>query len=79
MSEVADALKKIVAEHLGCDGSKVTPDATFIAELGVDSLEAIELLLSFERVFDVEISDEAAVKMITLRDAIDYIEQQQMA
>jgi acyl carrier protein len=79
MSEVADAVKKIVADHLNVDASRVTPEATFIDELGADSLDAIELLMIFERVFSVDIPEEVAVEIITVKDAIDYIERRRAA
>jgi acyl carrier protein len=79
MSEVADAVRQIVAERLGVDASMVSSDATFIGDLGADSLDAIELLMTFEETFNVDIPEEAALEIITVKDAIDYIEKQQAA
>jgi acyl carrier protein len=79
MSEVADAVRQIVAERLSVDASMVSPDATFIGDLGADSLDAIELLMTFEETFNVDIPEEAALEIITVKDAIDYIEKQQAA
>jgi acyl carrier protein len=74
MSETADRVKKIVVEHLGVEGDKVTEDASFIDDLGADSLDIVELVMAFEEEFGVEIPDDAAEKISTVRDAIDYIE-----
>ena len=75
MSETADRVKKIVVEHLGVEEDKVTPDASFIDDLGADSLDIVELVMAFEEEFGVEIPDDAAEKISTVKDAIDYIEQ----
>ena len=74
MSETADRVKKIVVEHLGVEGEKVTEEASFIDDLGADSLDIVELVMAFEEEFGVEIPDDAAEKITTVRDAIDYIE-----
>jgi acyl carrier protein len=74
MSETADRVKKIVVEHLGVEGDKVTEDASFIDDLGADSLDIVELVMAFEEEFAVEIPDDAAEKITTVKDAIDYIE-----
>ena len=74
MSETADRVKKIVVEHLGVEGDKVTEDASFIDDLGADSLDIVELVMAFEEEFGVEIPDDAAEKITTVKDAIDYIE-----
>ncbi|HEX8642731.1 MAG TPA: acyl carrier protein [Allosphingosinicella sp.] len=74
MSETADRVKKIVVEHLGVEGDKVTEDASFIDDLGADSLDIVELVMAFEEEFSVEIPDDAAEKITTVKDAIDYIE-----
>jgi acyl carrier protein len=79
MNEVAGAVKKIVAEHLSVDASRVSPEASFTDDLGADSLDTVKLVLAFEDTFNVEIPEEAAVKIITVKDAIDYIEKQQVA
>jgi len=74
MSETADRVKKIVVEHLGVEGEKVTEDASFIDDLGADSLDIVELVMAFEEEFGVEIPDDAAEKISTVRDAISYID-----
>ncbi|EHH69442.1 acyl carrier protein [Gluconobacter morbifer G707] len=79
MSDIADKVKKIVVEHLGVDESKVTPDASFIDDLGADSLDTVELVMAFEEAFSVEIPEDAAEKIATVKDAIDYIEKQKAA
>ena len=76
MSEVADKIKQIVVEHLGVDPLKVTPEASFIDDLGADSLDTVELVMAFEEAFNVEIPEDAAEKIATVKDAIDYIEKQ---
>jgi len=75
MSETADRVKKIVVEHLGVEQDKVTEDASFIDDLGADSLDIVELVMAFEEEFGVEIPDDAAEKITTVRDAIDYIDK----
>ena len=75
MSETADRVKKIVVEHLGVEADKVTEEASFIDDLGADSLDIVELVMAFEEEFNVEIPDDAAEKITTVKDAIDYIEQ----
>jgi acyl carrier protein len=75
MSETADRVKKIVVEHLGVEPDKVTEDASFIDDLGADSLDIVELVMAFEEEFGVEIPDDAAEKITTVHDAIDYIDQ----
>jgi acyl carrier protein len=76
MSEIADKIKRIVVEHLGVDESKVTPEASFIDDLGADSLDTVELVMAFEEEFNVEIPEDAAEKIATVKHAIDYIEKQ---
>ena len=73
MSDTPDRVKKIVVEHLGVEEDKVTPDASFIDDLGADSLDIVELVMAFEEEFGVEIPDDAAEKITTVKDAIDYI------
>ena len=75
MSETADRVKKIVFEHLGVEAEKVTEEASFIDDLGADSLDIVELVMAFEEEFGVEIPDDAAEKITTVKDAIDYIDQ----
>ena len=74
MSETADRVKKIVVEHLGAEADKVTEDASFIDDLGADSLDIVELVMAFEEEFGVEIPDDAAEKITTVKDAISYID-----
>ena len=75
MSEVADKVKKIIAEHLGIDDmSKITDDAKFIDDLGADSLDTVELVMAFEEAFDVEIPDDKAETILTVGVAISHLE-----
>ncbi|WGF90053.1 acyl carrier protein [Marinivivus vitaminiproducens] len=75
MSDTAERVKKIVVEHLGVDESKVHENASFVDDLGADSLDTVELVMAFEEEFGVEIPDEAAEKILTVQDAINYIDQ----
>ena len=75
MSDVAKRIKKIVVEHLDVDASKVTESASFIDDLGADSLDNVELVMAFEEEFGVEISDDAAQDIQTVGDAIKYVEK----
>lgn len=79
MSDVTERVKKIVIEHLGVDAAKVTENASFIDDLGADSLDTVELVMAFEEEFGVEIPDEAAEKIVTVKDAIDFINQKKAA
>lgn len=74
MSDTADRVKKIVIEHLGVEESKVTDNASFIEDLGADSLDTVELVMAFEEEFSCEIPDDAAEKIQTVQDAITFIE-----
>ena len=74
MSDVAERVKKIVVEHLGVEAEKVVDNANFIEDLGADSLDTVELVMAFEEEFGVEIPDDAAEKIATVQDAINYIE-----
>ena len=76
MSDVADRGKKIVLEHLGVEESKVVESASFIDDLGADSLDTVELVMAFEEEFGCEIPDEDAEKILTIKDAIDFINTQ---
>ena len=76
MSDVGERVKKIVIEHLGVEDSKVTENASFIDDLGADSLDTVELVMAFEEEFSCEIPDDAAEKILTIKDAIDFIESQ---
>ena len=73
MSDVENRVKKIVVEHLGIEEAKVVGSASFIDDLGADSLDTVELVMAFEEEFDCEIPDEAAEKIQTVKDAIDFI------
>ena len=75
MSDVGDRVKKIVVEHLGVDEGKVTDNASFIDDLGADSLDTVELVMAFEEEFGVEIPDDAAENILTIKDAISFIEE----
>jgi acyl carrier protein len=74
MSDVADRVRKIVLEHLGVDADKVVENASFIDDLGADSLDTVELVMAFEEEFGCEIPDDAAEKIMTVKDAITFIE-----
>ena len=74
MSDVAVKVKKIIVEHLGFDEAKVTEEASFIDDLGADSLDTVELVMAFEEEFGSEISDSEAEKILTVGDAIRFIE-----
>jgi len=74
MSDVAEKVKKIIVEHLGVDEAKVTDDASFIDDLGADSLDTVELVMAFEEEFGAEISDQEAEKILTVSDAVRFIE-----
>lgn len=73
MSDVADRIKKIVIEHLDCEADKVTEKASFIDDLGADSLDNVELVMAFEEEFSVEIPDDAAETIQTVGDAIAFV------
>ena len=75
MEPVADRVKKIIVDQLGVEEELVTPDASFVDDLGADSLDTVELVMAFEEEFGVEIPDDAAEKITTVKDAIDYIDQ----
>ena len=79
MSDIAERVKKIVVEHLGVDASKAVLEASFIDDLGADSLDTVELVMAFEEEFNIEIPDDAAEKILTLQDAVNYIGQNSKA
>lgn len=70
---VEDRVKKIIAEKLGVDISEVVPEASFVNDLGADSLDLVELIMTMEEEFEMEISDEDAEKLVTVKNAIDFI------
>ena len=74
MSEIEEQVKKIVVEHLGIDETKVTPEAKFIDDLGADSLDTVELVMAFEEQFGIEIPDDAAETILTVQNAVDFID-----
>jgi len=75
MSDTAERVKKIVVEHLNVDADKVTDNASFIEDLGADSLDTVELVMAFEEEFGIEIPDDAAESIVTVGDAVKYIEK----
>ena len=79
MSDTPDRVKKIVVEHLGVEPEKVTEEASFIDDLGADSLDIVELVMAFEEEFSVEVPDEDAEKLQTVGDVIKYIEERAKA
>ena len=75
MAAVDEKVKQIIVEQLGVDEAEVTPSASFVDDLGADSLDTVELVMAFEEAFDIEIPDEDAEKIRTVKDASDYIGQ----
>jgi len=73
--EIIEKVKQIISEQLGVEESEVTPNASFVDDLGADSLDTVELVMALEEQFDIEIPDEDAEKIRTVQDAIDYIEK----
>lgn len=74
MASIEDKVKEIIVEQLGVDASEVTPTAHFIDDLGADSLDIVELVMTFEESFEIEIPDEEAEKIQTVKDAVEYIQ-----
>ena len=74
MSDVADKVKKIIVDQLGANADDVKPEASFVEDLGADSLDLTELIMAMEEEFGVEIADEDAQKILKVQDAISYIE-----
>ena len=74
MSEIEEQVRKIVVDHLGIEQSKVTLESKFIDDLGADSLDTVELVMAFEEKFGIEIPDDAAETIVTVKDAKDFIE-----
>ena len=75
MSDITDRVKKIVVEHLNVDEGKVSDDASFIDDLGADSLDTVELVMAFEEEVDIEIPDDAAETIQTFGDAVKFINE----
>ena len=75
MAEIAEKVKNIIVDKLGVDGKEVTNEASFTNDLGADSLDTVELIMEFEEEFKISIPDEAAEKIITVGDAVSYLEQ----
>jgi acyl carrier protein len=73
--EMAEKVKQIISEQLGVDENEVTPSASFVDDLGADSLDQVELVMALEEAFEVEIPDEDAEKIRTVQDAIDYVDK----
>jgi acyl carrier protein len=76
MSEIAEKVKNIIVDKLGVDASEVTPEASFTNDLGADSLDTVELIMEFEKEFDISIPDEQAEEIQTVGDAISYLEKE---
>ncbi|MDF1817666.1 MAG: acyl carrier protein [Immundisolibacteraceae bacterium] len=74
MSSIEERVQKIVVEQLGVSDSEVTKDASFVDDLGADSLDTVELVMALEEEFDCEIADDAAEKITTVQEAVDYIQ-----
>ena len=74
MSDVAEKVKAIIVDKLGVDGSEVTNDASFTNDLGADSLDTVELIMEFEKEFDIQIPDDKAEAIATVGDAVSFIE-----
>ena len=79
MASVEERVKQIIVEQLGVDEAEVTPTASFVDDLGADSLDTVELVMAFEEAFGIEIPDEDAEKIATVQDAISYIEKHTQA
>ena len=75
MASVEERVKQIIVEQLGVDEGEVTPTASFVDDLGADSLDTVELVMAFEEAFGIEIPDEDAERIATVKDAVDYIEK----
>ena len=73
MSNIDERVRKIIAEQLGVEEVKVIPEASFVEDLGADSLDTVELVMALEEQFDTEIPDEDAQKILTVQNAIDYV------
>lgn len=78
-NNVSEKVQEIVVEHLGVEASQVKESASFIDDLGADSLDTVELVMAFEEEFDIEIPDEDAEKILTVKDAVSYIHEKSAA
>ena len=76
MSDIAEKVKKIIVDQLGVSAEEVKPEASFVDDLGADSLDLTELIIAMEEEFDIEIADDDAQKILKVQDAINYIEAQ---
>ncbi len=74
MVNIEDAVKQIIVDQLGVDAGEITPTASFVDDLGADSLDRVELIMALEEKFDLEIPDEKAETIKTVQDAVDYIQ-----
>jgi acyl carrier protein len=74
---IEEKVKEIIAKQLGVNAAEVTPEASFVEDLGADSLDTVELVMAFEETFNIEIPDEEAEKIVKVKDAIEYINNKQ--
>jgi acyl carrier protein len=79
MSNIAERVNKIIVEQLGVEEGKVVPEASFVEDLGADSLDTVELVMALEEHFETEIPDDDAQKILTVKDAIDYVTARKVA
>jgi len=79
LKEITEKVKQIISEQLGVEEAEVTPTASFVDDLGADSLDTVELVMALEENFDIEIPDDAAEKIRTVQDAVDYIDKHSKA
>ncbi|MEZ4686954.1 MAG: acyl carrier protein [Bacteroidia bacterium] len=77
MSQIAEKVKAIIIDKLGVEDAEVTPEASFANDLGADSLDTVELIMEFEKEFNISIPDDSAEKIVTVGDAISYLEENQ--
>jgi acyl carrier protein len=74
---IEEKVKEIIAKQLGVNAAEVTPEASFVEDLGADSLDTVELVMAFEETFNIEIPDEDAEKIVKVKDAVEYIKNKQ--
>jgi len=74
---IEEKVKEIISKQLGVNASEVTPEASFVEDLGADSLDTVELVMAFEETFNIEIPDEDAEKIVKVKDAVEYIKNKQ--